>query len=88
MERKGKGHYILQGSPTMITCIHQRGNGMTNFDIPVHNSLLEIVCNRVRYGPTVFTDEYRAYDIGRTWIYTQKYQSFTERICKWYYPCQ
>lgn len=45
----------------MITCFHQR-NGMTYFDVPVHKSLLEIVCNRVRYGSTVFSDEYRAYD--------------------------
>jgi hypothetical protein len=45
----------------MITCIHQR-NGMTYFDVPVHQSLLDIVCRRVQYGSTIFTDEYRAYD--------------------------
>jgi transposase-like protein len=46
----------------MITCIHQRENKMTYFDVPVHKSLLDIVCNRVQYGSTIFTDEYRAYD--------------------------
>ena len=45
----------------MITCIHQR-NGLTYFDVPVQQSLLDIVCSRVEYGSTIFTDEYRAYD--------------------------
>ena len=45
----------------MITCIHQR-NGLTYFDVPVQKSLLDIVCNRLQYGSTIFTDEYRAYD--------------------------
>ncbi|MGD9534371.1 MAG: transposase [Candidatus Nitrosocosmicus sp.] len=47
----------------MIMCIHQRRNGITCFDVPsVKKSLVDIVCNRVRYGTTLFTDEYRAYD--------------------------
>ena len=46
----------------MITCIHQRRNGMTYFDVPVQQSLLDIICTRVEYGSTIFTDEYRAYD--------------------------
>ncbi len=47
----------------MITCIHQRRNGLTYFDVPVRQSLLDdIVCTRVEYGSTIFTDEYRAYD--------------------------
>ncbi|MGE5634038.1 MAG: hypothetical protein ACM3VV_02290, partial [Deltaproteobacteria bacterium] len=33
----------------MITCIHQR-NGLTYFDVPVLQSLLDIVCSRVQYG--------------------------------------
>ena len=45
----------------MITCIHQR-NGMTYFDVPIQQSLLDIICSRVQYGSTIFTDEYRAYD--------------------------
>jgi hypothetical protein len=45
----------------MITCIHQR-KGLTYFDVPVQQSLLDIICNNVNYGSTVFTDEYRAYD--------------------------
>jgi transposase-like protein len=45
----------------MITCIHQR-KGLTYFDVPVRQSLLDIICNNVNYGSTVFTDEYRAYD--------------------------
>jgi transposase-like protein len=47
----------------MITCIHQRGNGLTYFDVPVKKSLIDTVCNNVEYGSTVFTDEYRAYDL-------------------------
>ncbi|MGI9011386.1 MAG: transposase [Nitrososphaeraceae archaeon] len=45
----------------MRTCIHQR-NGLKYFDIPVLQSLLDIIYSRVEYGSTVFTDEYRAYD--------------------------
>ena len=34
----------------MITCIHQRGNGMTHFDVPVHKSLLvDIVCKNLEW---------------------------------------
>src|SRR5215510_452618 len=62
----------------MITCIHQR-NGSTYFDVPLLQSLLDIVCTRVQYGSTIFTDEYRAYDqleehgfIHRTVIHSQK----------------
>jgi transposase-like protein len=62
----------------MITCIHQR-NGMTYFDVPVHQSLLDIVCKNVEYGSTIFTDEYRAYDqleehgfIHKSVIHSQK----------------
>ena len=46
----------------MITCIHQRRNRMTYFDISIQQSLLDIVCSRVQYGSTIFTDEYGAYD--------------------------
>ncbi|MDR4492354.1 MAG: transposase [Candidatus Nitrosocosmicus sp.] len=47
----------------MIMCIHQRRNGLTYFDVPsVKKSLVEIVCKSVKYGTTLFTDEYRAYD--------------------------
>ncbi len=42
----------------MITCIHQRRKGLTYFDVPVLQSLLDIICNNVNYGSTVFTDEY------------------------------
>ena len=35
---------------------------MTYFDVPLQQSLLDIVCTRVQYGSTIFTDEYRAYD--------------------------
>ena len=62
----------------MITCIYQR-NGMTYFDVPVHQSLLDIVCKNVEYGSTIFTDEYRAYDqleehgfIHKSVIHSQK----------------
>ena len=56
---KGRGTFYKDHP--MITCIHQR-NGMTYFDVPIHQSLLDIVCSRVKYGSTVYTDEYRAYD--------------------------
>jgi len=56
---KGRGTFYKDHP--MITCIHQR-NGLTYFDVPVLQSLLDIICSRVEYGSTVFTDEYRAYD--------------------------
>jgi transposase-like protein len=63
----------------MITCIHQRGNGVTYFDVPVRQSLLDIVCKNVEYGSTIFTDEYRTYDqlkehgfIHKSVIHSQK----------------
>jgi len=56
-----RGRGTFDKDHPMITCFHQR-NGLTYFDVPVKKSLLDIVCNRVRYGSTVFTDEYRAYD--------------------------
>jgi transposase-like protein len=45
----------------MIMCIHHR-NELTCFDVPGKKSLVEMVCNNVKYGSTIFTDEYRAYD--------------------------
>jgi hypothetical protein len=47
----------------MITCIPQRGNGLTYFDVPsVYKSLIDTVCNNVEYGSTKFTYEYSAYN--------------------------
>jgi transposase-like protein len=38
-------------------------NAIKYFDVPVdQQSLLDILCSRVEYGSTVFTDEYMAYD--------------------------
>ena len=34
----------------MIMCIHQR-KGMTYFDVPLQQSLLDIVCNNVNMVP-------------------------------------
>lgn len=58
-----RGRGTFDKDHPMITCFHQR-NGITCFDVPpsVKKSLVEIVCNNVEYGSTVFTDEYRAYD--------------------------
>lgn len=56
-----RGRGTFDKDQPMITCVHQR-NGMTYFDVPVKKSLLEMVCNNVEYGSTIFTDEYRAYD--------------------------
>jgi hypothetical protein len=50
-----RGRGTFEKDHPMITCIHQR-NGLTYFDVPVKKSLLEIVCNRVQYGSTIFTD--------------------------------
>ena len=70
----------------MITCIHQRRNGMTYFDVPLLHSLLDIVCTRVEYGSTIFTDEYIVHMTN--WknmvSYTEVCNPFAERICKWY----
>ncbi len=57
-----RGRGTFDKDHPMITCIYQRTNGMTYFDVPVHKSILDIVCSRVKYGSTIFTDEYRAYD--------------------------
>ena len=73
---KGRGTFYKDHP--MITCIHQR-NGPTYFDVPVLQSLLDIICSRVQYGSTIFTDEYRAYDqleehgfIHKSVIHSQK----------------
>jgi transposase-like protein len=59
---RGRGTFHKDHPMIMITCIDQR-NGLTYFDVPVYQSLLvDIVCSRVEYGSTIFTDEYRAYD--------------------------
>jgi transposase-like protein len=45
------------------TCIHQRENGLTYFDVPaVDKSLIDLISKNVGYGSTVFTDEYSAYN--------------------------
>jgi transposase-like protein len=46
----------------MITCFHQR-KGLTYFDVPVDQSLIDLICKKVGYGSAIFTDEYRAYDL-------------------------
>jgi transposase-like protein len=56
-----RGRGTFDKDHPMITCIHQR-DGLTYFNIPVKKSLLEMVCNSVKYGSTIFADEYRAYD--------------------------
>lgn len=56
-----RGRGTFDKDQPMITCFHQR-NGMTYFDVPVKKALIDIVCNNVEYGSTIFTDEYRAYD--------------------------
>jgi transposase len=56
-----RGRGTFDKDHPMITRFHQR-NGLTYFDVPVKKSLVDIVCNNVEYGSTVFTDEYRAYD--------------------------
>jgi hypothetical protein len=48
---RGRGTFYKD--QPMITCIHQR-NGMTYFDVPVQKSLLDIVCNNVEYGSTIY----------------------------------
>jgi transposase-like protein len=58
-----RGRGTFDRDHPMITCMHQRGNGMTCFDVSSgNNSILDIVCKNVAYGSTIFTDEYRAYN--------------------------
>lgn len=56
-----RGRGTFEKEQPMITCIHERG-GMTVFDVPVQQPLVDIVCGSVSYGSTVYTDEYLAYD--------------------------
>lgn len=56
-----RGRGTFEKEQPMITCIHERG-GMTVFDVPVQQPLVDVVCGSVSYGSTVYTDEYRAYD--------------------------
>jgi transposase-like protein len=75
-----RGRGIFYKDHPMITCIHQRGNGMTYFDdVPLLQSHLDILCTRVQHCSTIFTDEYRAYDqleehgfVHRSVIHSQK----------------
>jgi len=69
--------YILQRSSD-YHLYHQR-NEITYFDVPVLQSLLDIICKNIEYRSTVFTDEYRAYDqlekdsfIHKSVIHSQK----------------
>ena len=57
-----RGRGTFDKDQPMITCIHQRRNGMTYFDVPMKKSLLDTVCKNVEYGSTIFTDEYNAYN--------------------------
>ncbi len=56
-----RGRGTFDKDHPMITCFHQR-NGPTYFDVPVKKSLIDSVCKNIKYGSTVFTDEYKAYD--------------------------
>jgi transposase-like protein len=55
-----KGRGTFQKDHPMITCIHQR-NGMTYFDVPIKQSLVDVVCTNVGYGSMIYTDEYLPY---------------------------
>lgn len=56
---RGRGTFCKE--QPMITSIHERG-GMTVFDVPIEQPLVDVVCGSVSYGSTVYTDEYSAYD--------------------------
>jgi transposase len=55
-----KGRGTFEKDHPMITCIHQR-NGMTYFDVPIKQSLVDVVCTNVGYGSMICTDEYLPY---------------------------
>jgi transposase-like protein len=46
----------------MITCIHQRDDRITHFNVPVKRHLIDIICGYVDYGSTIYTDEYVQYN--------------------------
>jgi hypothetical protein len=53
-----RGRGTFEKEQPMITCIHERGvgrGGMTVFDVPVKQPLLDVVCDSVSYGSTVYT---------------------------------
>ncbi|MEM2761176.1 MAG: IS1595 family transposase [Nitrososphaerales archaeon] len=57
--RRGRGSF--DKDTPMVMCYHQR-NGSTVFDVPVsYDSIASLVCKKVGYGSTVYTDEYVAY---------------------------
>jgi hypothetical protein len=59
---RGRGTFD-KDHPPMITCVHQRGNEVTYFDVPsADKSLIDFICKNVGYGSTIFTDEYSAYN--------------------------
>ena len=71
----------------MKTCYHQR-NGLTYFDVPVKKSLLDIVCKNIKYGSTIFTDEYRVYDPLEEHGFIHKSVKHSEKEYVNDYPCQ
>ncbi|CAN5892048.1 IS1595-like element ISH4 family transposase [soil metagenome] len=73
-----RGRGTFDKDHPMITCFHKR-NGLKYFDVPVKKSLLDIVCNNVEYGSTVFTDEYRAYDSLEEHGFTHKSVNHSEK---------
>lgn len=58
--RKGRGTF--DKDHPMITCIDQRDNRITHFDISVKQPLIDMVCSNVCYGSTLYTDEFAAYN--------------------------
>jgi transposase-like protein len=58
-----RGRGTFDKDHPMITCFHQRGNEVTYFDVPsADRPLVDLICKNIKYGSTVYTDEYRAYD--------------------------
>ncbi len=59
-----RGRGTFDKDHPMITCVHQRGNEVTYFDVPptMKKSLVDLICKNVGYGSTIFADEYSAYN--------------------------
>jgi hypothetical protein len=67
----------LEMDHPMIIFLHQR-NGLTYFDVSVCKSDFDIVCNNVKYGNTIFTDQYRGYESLEDYRFIHKSINYSE----------
>jgi hypothetical protein len=75
--------------PPMITCITQREDGMTYFDVPAaYKSLIDLICKNVGYGSTIFTDQYSAYNQHQKHGFIHESVTFRKGIRKRHRTCE